>query len=73
MTQVWIVAQVQSFGEHGWAQRWDVGGVFSTKEKALAVCSTPNDAIWSMTLDEFVGHETLEPPDIIYPLASEET
>ena len=73
MTQVWIVAQVKSFDERGWARQWDLGGVFSTEEKALSVCSTPSDAIWSVPLDEFLGRETMAPPGIIYPVAREET
>ena len=70
--QLWIVAQVKSFTAEGWAQDWDLGGVFSTEEKARAACSGPGDAMWPVTLDEFLGRETVEPPGVAYPAAPEQ-
>ncbi|HCA86365.1 MAG TPA: hypothetical protein DEQ61_13195 [Streptomyces sp.] len=67
--ELWVVAQIKSFDAEGWALDWDLGGVFSTEDKARAACSEPRDAMWPVTLDTFLGRETVEPPDVVYPAA----
>jgi hypothetical protein len=67
--QLWIVAQIKSFDSKGWALDWDLGGVFSSEDKARAACTGPSDAVWPVTLDEFLGRDRVEPPGISYPLA----
>lgn len=59
---VWVLGQVKHDG-------WDLGGVFSTHEAAAARCESVNDCVWPVTVDEFLGTETVEPPDCRYPLA----
>ncbi|WP_328920657.1 hypothetical protein OG911_28045 [Streptomyces sp. NBC_00208] len=66
---VWVVAQVRSFTDEGWALDWDLGGVFTTEAKARAACNAPGDAMWSMQLDEPLGRPRVEPPGITYPAA----
>jgi hypothetical protein len=56
--EVWVVAQVLS--EDG--KTWELGGVFTSRDKALAVCTQPNDAIFPVTLDHFIGRETVAIP-----------
>ncbi|MFF7561952.1 hypothetical protein ACFZB4_18515 [Streptomyces pseudovenezuelae] len=67
---VWIVAQVKAVDDEGWATDWDLGGVFTTEEKARSVCTEPTDAMWPAELDEPLGRETTEPPLMIYPADS---
>lgn len=67
--QVWVVAQNKTFDEQGWAVDWDLGGVFTTEEKAREACSEPTDAMWPVPLDRPLGRETVEPPGIVYPAA----
>lgn len=67
--QLWIVAQVKTFDDQGWALDWDLGGVFSSEDMARAACTGPSDAVWSVTLDESLGRDRVEPPGISYPLA----
>lgn len=67
--QVWVVAQVRSFDAQGWALDWDLGGVFSSEAKARAVCAGPGDAMWSVSLDAFLGCEAISPPGLTYPAA----
>lgn len=68
--KVWIVAQIKATDAEGWATGWDLGGVFTSEQKARDACSEPTDAMWSVTLDEPLGRETIEPPGISYPAAS---
>lgn len=63
MSTVWIVAQVKD-PEIG---QWELGGVFSTKEKAIAACIDPDDGIWKETLDRAYPRETSIAPTE-YPL-----
>ncbi|MCM1972313.1 hypothetical protein [Streptomyces sp. G1] len=60
--RLWVVGQVKGDGS------WDLGGVFSTREKAVAVCTEPDDSVWSVQLDQFLGHETTIPADIFWPV-----
>lgn len=63
MTTVWIVAQVkdQETGD------WELGGVFSTRERAVTACTHPDDGVWEETLDQAYPRETSIPPTF-YPL-----
>lgn len=67
METVWVVAQVKGANDEGWATDWDLGGVFTTEEKAQAACIDPGDAMWPVTLDKPLGRDTVEPPGITYP------
>jgi hypothetical protein len=69
---VWIVAQNRSFDEQGWASDWDLGGVFSSEEKARAACMEPTDSMWAVTLDEVLPRERIEPPGLTFPLGETE-
>jgi hypothetical protein len=60
--QVWIVAQVLSKD----GRTWELGGVFTSRDKALAVCTQPGDAIWPVTLDRFLGRASVAKP-AFYP------
>lgn len=66
---VWIVAQVKATNSEGWATDWDLGGVFTSEQKARNACSHPTDAMWPVPLDEPLGRETIAPPGISYPAA----
>jgi hypothetical protein len=68
-SQVWIVAQINATDADGWATDWDLGGVFTTEQKARGACSQPTDAMWPVELDADLGRETLAPPGITYPAA----
>jgi hypothetical protein len=56
--KVWIVAQVLSAD----GKRWNLGGVFTSREKALELCIQPNDAVFSTELDHFIGRDPVEMP-----------
>lgn len=68
-SEVWIVAQIAATNADGWATDWDLGGVFTSEQKARDACSLPTDAMWSVTLDKQLGRETVAPPGITYPRA----
>lgn len=65
--KLWVVGQVKSDD----AAVWELGGVFSTRDKAVAVCTESSDCVWSVTVDEFLGRETSIPDDCFYPVAGE--
>lgn len=69
---VWVVAQVHRFDDQGQAADWDLGGVFTTDSKARAVCTEPGDAMWPVTLDQFLGRDTATPPGLTYPAVPSE-
>lgn len=50
MAQVWVVGQVKE-------GTWELGGVFTTPERAAAACSK-GDGYWPVELDKFLGRET---------------
>jgi hypothetical protein len=68
---VWVVAQIKATDEQGWATDWDLGGVFTTEDKARAACTTDSDAMWPVQLDEAYGRHTVEPPGITWPAAAD--
>jgi len=67
--QVWIVAQVKSVDSQGWAQDWDLGGVFTTEAKAREACTEPTDCMWPIEADTFLGRDTVAAPGLTYPAA----
>lgn len=64
MTNVWIVAQVKDRDTGD----WELGGVFTTREKAVAACQHPDDAVWQETVDKPYPRDTSVPRDVFYPL-----
>jgi len=40
---------------------WELGGVFSTQEKALGQCTTEDDYVFPIILDDYAGRETVDP------------
>lgn len=61
--RVWILGQLHD-------GCWDLGGVFSTKDKAVAQYRGSSDCVWPVEIDEFLGVETYSPPNLEFPLAS---
>jgi len=47
---------------------WDIQGVFSTEEKAVAECKSPEWFVGPINLDESVPEENREWPGFYYPL-----
>jgi hypothetical protein len=66
---VWVVAQIKSTNEQGWAEDWDLGGIYTSEPRARAACTQPADAMWPVPLDTDLGRPTIEPPGISYPAA----
>ena len=65
---VWVVGQWYREAEDG-RQVWEMAGVFSTEEKAVAACRTANYFVGPLPVDTEFPHETVEWPDCYYPLA----
>lgn len=65
---VWVLAHVKDPAAGG----WDLGGIFTSREKALAACAHPEDGIWEETLDKAYSREVDEPARTFYPLAEPE-
>lgn len=65
--KVWVMAQIKGYTgeEHGW--KWELGGIFTTKEKAIAACVDQNDCIWEDPVDVAFSRET-EYMDAYFPL-----
>jgi hypothetical protein len=61
---VWVVTQKMNEG----CPLGELGGIFTTEEKALAVCTDPDDCLFPITLDEFLGRESVEIPGCVYPV-----
>lgn len=55
--QIWIVAQTKA-DKDGNVTNWELGGVYSTEERALADCTERTDCYWPANLDEPFGRET---------------
>lgn len=63
---MWVVGdQLQSFTDHS---RWEILGLFSTKEQAIAACTSPNHFIGPMRLNERAPDETVNWEGVEYPL-----
>jgi len=58
--RVWVVGQL-------YVESWDLGGIFTTPDQAEAACSSPNDCVFPVPLDEYLGRETVMPPGITFP------
>ena len=50
---------------------WDLVGVFSSRERAVAACTAHNDAVMSMVLDQKAPDAPTPHPDCFFPLAIE--
>lgn len=46
---------------------WSINGVFSTREKAIAYCTTEDHYVFPVMLDDWLGDEPIAPP-AEYPL-----
>ncbi|MFD5058247.1 hypothetical protein [Streptomyces sp. NPDC058394] len=68
---VWVVAQISSTTDEGWALDWDLGGIYTTEDDARAACTRPTDATWPVPLDTDLGRLTIAPPGITYPAREE--
>ena len=64
---VWVMGQVKS--QDG--SVWELGGVFSTEDKAVAACAGAEDCVWPVALDEVLPRETVEEKRGYYPLAGQ--
>jgi hypothetical protein len=64
MQQVWVVGQVTDY-EHG---GWELQGVFSSEEAALAACRGLNDFVGPVPVDIELPRETCGWPGARYPL-----
>ncbi len=63
--QLWVMGQVKSAD----GNVWELGGVFSSEEKAVAACVEPTDCVWPIALDEIQPRGVVEVGS--YPLARE--
>lgn len=54
--KLWIVAQVKS----NEPRVWELGGVFSSEDKARAVCNKTSDCLFAVELDELLSRETVD-------------
>lgn len=50
---VWVV------GQQG-KPIWELGGIFSTEEAAIAACTEETDCYWELPMDQDLGRETIE-------------
>jgi len=62
---LWVVGQYRAETDAG--NVWDIQGVFSTREKALAACRGPNYFIGPIKLNEELPDETVEWPGREWP------
>lgn len=58
---LWTLCQLKDDG------CWDLGGVFSTRERAVAACVHPDDCIWETELDHAYPRATV-PVEAFFPL-----
>lgn len=70
--KVWVVAQVKATDADGWATDWDLGGIYTSEDKARAACTEPGDAMWEVPLDQNLGRDTVQPPGLTYPARAAE-
>ncbi len=68
--KLWIVGQYKS--GIGKEIRWEMQGVFSTKEKAIKACRNYKYFIGSEILDQEIPDETTTFKDFEYPLEAKE-
>jgi len=67
--RLWVVGDTAAETPDG--QVWFIKGVFSTKEQALAACTTDHDFLGELTLDEITSEKRESWPGAYYPLAGE--
>jgi hypothetical protein len=60
--QVWVVAQDKT------PEPWELGGIYSTEALAAAACTESGDCYWPVTVDQFLGRETTEMRDAVFPM-----
>lgn len=65
---VWVVGQYRS-GESG-GTVWEIQGVFSTRDKALAACRNENYFIGPLELDAELPDEGFTWPGVEYPVTA---
>ncbi len=65
---VWVCGQYRDGTKAGVI--WELQGVFSTKEKAIAVCRYENYFVMPVKIDHIYPHETMSEPieGSFYPL-----
>lgn len=63
--KLWGMGQVKS--QDG--SVWELGGVFSTRELAVAAREEPTDCVFSIVVDRSLSRETVPLDDCVYPLA----
>lgn len=74
MSQLWIAGHnVMEFCQDGTEYiAWDVLGVFSSEEKAVAACHNENCFVDPFYLDEILPPDVGEWPGCYYPYAEED-
>lgn len=66
-TQLWAV--LQAFTCHGCDCSWELQGVFSSEEKAIAACLAPHYCIGPVDLDVPISMHRVNWEGSYYPLA----
>ena len=74
MTQVWVTGHnIMEFSQYGTDYiAWDILGVFTSNEKAVAACHDENCFVGPLNLDEPLPPEIGEWPGCYYPYEDEE-
>ncbi len=54
LDRVWVVVQVKTPD----GRTFEIGGIYTTEERALAACTEPTDSMFSIMLDTDLGRET---------------
>jgi hypothetical protein len=58
---VWVLAQQDK-------PTWELGGIFTSEERAIAACKVRTDGYWEVPLNEDLGRETVIIEAAIFPL-----
>jgi len=64
---IWVVGQYK--GGKFPNTNWDLYGVFTTKEKAIAVCNDKSYFIGPVEINKTLGEESVMWPGCLYPKA----
>ena len=59
--EVWLAGSYKNL--------WEILGIFSTEERAIAACKLPIDFVAPLTIDEVAPDEPVEFLNSFYPLA----
>jgi hypothetical protein len=70
MTELWITGRWY-YQRRGQRPLWSLGGIFSTKEKAIAATREPTDFIAPWTLDQDLMDDNELMRGLYYPLTEE--